>query len=103
MAAAIDALLAKMAPIEGELVQVKLGSTEGMLRFPAMLNEQLDTFRSVLESDRAPTRAQVDLDADYAKRVDAQVAAWKRVATTDVPALNQKIASSHTAIIDPEH
>ncbi|HUJ61199.1 MAG TPA: hypothetical protein VLX92_22000 [Kofleriaceae bacterium] len=103
LATTIDALLAKMAPIEAELIQVKLGSTEGMLRFPAMLNEQLDTFRGVIEADRPPTRAQAELEAGYARRVDAQAQAWKHVVATDVPALNQKIVASHTAIIDPEH
>ncbi|HTJ47056.1 MAG TPA: exo-alpha-sialidase [Kofleriaceae bacterium] len=99
--AAIDDLEKKMAPIEGQLVQVKLGSSEGMLRFPAMLNEQLDSFRSSVEGDRPPTQPQLDLYADFAKRVDAQTAAWKAIVSGDVPVLNKKIVSSGIALVDP--
>lgn len=35
------------------------------------------------------------------KRVDAQVAAWKALATSDIPALNKKIVASGVALIDP--
>jgi hypothetical protein len=101
LASAIDAIDVKMSAIEGQLVQVKLGSSEGMLRFPSMLNEQLDVFRGTIEGDRAPTRPQLDAYAELAKRTDAQVAAWKTVMSTDVAALNKKIVSSGVALIDP--
>ena len=99
--AAIDALDAKMSPIEGALVQVKLASSEGMLRFPGMLNEKLDVFRGTIESDRPPTRPQLDLYADFAKRVAAQAAAWKAIVAGDLPALNKKIATSNISLVDP--
>ena len=61
LVAAIDAIDARMDAIEGQLVQVKLGSSEGMLRFPSMLNEQLDSFRGSIEArsraDPAAARA----------------------------------------------
>ncbi len=60
LVAAIDAVAHEMSPIEAKLVQVKLASSEGMLRFPSMLNEQLDTFRSVIESDHLPTKAELE-------------------------------------------
>jgi photosystem II stability/assembly factor-like uncharacterized protein len=101
LVAAIDAIGKRMDAVEGQLVQVKLGSSEGMLRFPSMLNEQLDSFRGTIEADRAPTQAQLQLYADLAKRVDAQVALWKALAASDIPALNQKIVASGVALIDP--
>jgi hypothetical protein len=101
LAGSINAIDAKMSAIEGELVQVKLGSSEGMLRFPSMLNEQLDTFRGTIESDRPPTRAELDAYAELAKRTDAQVAAWKQIVATDVAALNKKITSASVTLIDP--
>jgi hypothetical protein len=72
-----------------------------MLRFPSMLNEQLDTFRGTIESDRAPTQAQLQLYAELARRVDAQVTAWKAVMATDLPGLNKKIVASGVTLIDP--
>ena len=36
-----DTLNKKMEPIEQQLTQVKLKSSEGMLRYPVMLNEQV--------------------------------------------------------------
>src|SRR5262249_46271417 len=41
----------KMALVEGELIQVKRKSSEGNLRYPSMLDDQLDFFRQVIESD----------------------------------------------------
>jgi hypothetical protein len=101
LVAAIDAVAKKMDAIEGQLVQVKLGSSEGTLRFPTMLNEQLDGFRGTIESDRAPTQSQLQLYADLAKRVDTQVGLWKTIATSDIPALNKKVVASGVALIDP--
>ncbi|MGE5182469.1 MAG: glycosyl hydrolase, partial [Acidobacteriota bacterium] len=98
---AIDAVARKLGPIEGALVQVKLGSSEGMLRFPSMLNERLDTFRGSLEVDRPPTHAQLDLYGELAKAVDAQVRAWKAIVAVDLPALNKRITTSNLALIDP--
>ena len=98
---AIDGVDKKMAPIEAALIQVKLGSSEGTLRFPTMLNERLDTFRGEIESDHPPTRAQLDLYADLAKQVDAHAAAWKAIVAADLPALNKKIATSNISLVDP--
>jgi photosystem II stability/assembly factor-like uncharacterized protein len=101
LVAAIDGIARRMDAVEAQLVQVKLGSSEGMLRFPAMLNEQLDTFRGTIESDRAPTQPQLQLYTELARRVDAQVTAWKAVMATDLPALNKRIVASGVALIDP--
>jgi hypothetical protein len=72
-----------------------------MLRFPSMLNEQLDTFRGTIEADRAPTQAQLQLQAEFTRRTDAEVAIWKALVATDIPALNKKIVTSGVALIDP--
>lgn len=102
LAESFRSLEARMGAVEGELVQVKLGSSEGMLRFPAMLNEQLDSFRSGLESDAPPTRAQLSLFEDFSKRLQAQLAIWRGLVATDIPALNRKILSGNLTLIDPE-
>jgi photosystem II stability/assembly factor-like uncharacterized protein len=101
LVATIDGLAKRIDAVEAQLVQVKLGSSEGMLRFPAMLNEQLDSFRTTIESDRAPTQPQVQLHAEFARRLDAQLTAWKALMATDLPALSKKIIASGVALIDP--
>jgi hypothetical protein len=101
LAVAIDGIAKRMDAIEGQLVQVKLASSEGMLRFPAMLNEQLDSFRGTIASDRPPTQSQLQLFAEFAKRLDAQLTAWKAMMATDLPALNKRIVASGVALIDP--
>jgi photosystem II stability/assembly factor-like uncharacterized protein len=99
--AAFDALDRAMAPIEGRLVQVKVASSEGMLRFPSMLNEQLDTFRQTIESDRAPTRAEVELYERFAKDVAAAAAQWQVLVARDLAAVNSKLAAAKLPAVDP--
>jgi hypothetical protein len=81
----------KMSLVEGELVQVKRKSSEGNLRYPSMLDDQLDFFRQVIEADVAPTRAQVDAHDALARRLGAQLAKWKDIVDKDVPAFNQQV------------
>ena len=56
---AANELAAKLAPIEGRLLQVKMAASEDNLRYPNMLNEQYDTFSGTLDSeDFGPTESQ---------------------------------------------
>ena len=97
----IQALQAKLDALESELIQVKLGSSEGTLRFPTMLNEQLNGFRNVIEADAAPTRAQLELYTAFSKRLEAQLVLWRGLLEKDIPALNQQIVSGNLKLIDP--
>ena len=101
LGANIQALEAKLDAIEGELIQVKLGSSEGTLRFPTMLNEQLNGFRNIIEADAAPTKAQLELYAAFSKRLGVQLTIWKGLVEKDIPALNQQILSGGLKLIDP--
>src|SRR5262249_42985335 len=85
------ALDKKLAGIEGELVQVKRKSSEGNLRYPSMLDDQLDFFRQIIEADVAPTRAQLEAHDALARRLNAQLALWKDVLGKDIPALNAQV------------
>ena len=86
--AAGDALLAKLASIEEQLLQVKLAASEDSLRYPIMLNEKLNTFSSVLDSEWAPTEPQREVYALLHGELATQLARWQELARTDVPALN---------------
>ncbi|HZQ91827.1 MAG TPA: hypothetical protein VFA60_08560 [Terriglobales bacterium] len=86
---AAERLEKQMSPVEGTLMQVKMKSSEGNLKFPNMLNEQFDSFSRSLEGDdSAPTAQQVAVHEDLRKRLDEQLAKWKQIAATEVPAIN---------------
>jgi hypothetical protein len=89
---AMDALDKKMTPVEGELIQVKMKSSEGNLRYPNMLNEQFDTLSHTVDSaDNAPTEPEQKVYQELNARLEKQLALWQAVMKEDVPALNQLI------------
>jgi hypothetical protein len=98
---AIEDLDRKMAPIEQELIQVKMKSSEGNLGFPNMLNEQYESFRSTMESaDDAPTQQDYALFDNLHGRLQTEIAVWKQIASTDVPALNELIRKQNVALVE---
>jgi photosystem II stability/assembly factor-like uncharacterized protein len=99
--AACDELEKKMAPVEQELIQVKMQSSEGNLRYPNMLDEQYDSFRYILESaDAAPTQAEVAVFDQLHGRLEKQVSAWKQIAASDVPAINDLVRKENIALVE---
>jgi hypothetical protein len=85
---AVEALVAKMAPIEARLVQVQMAASEDNLRYPNMLNEQYDTFISVLDTDWAPTEPERQVFAHLHGELTGELGKWRSVVTADLPALN---------------
>jgi photosystem II stability/assembly factor-like uncharacterized protein len=82
----------KMTAVEQELIQIKMKSSEGNLRYPNMLNEQFDSFRYSVESaDAAPPKQVFNVFNQLSGRLDVQLAAWKQLLATDVAALNDMI------------
>ena len=99
--AACDELEKKMAPVEQELIQVKMQSSEGNLRYPNMLDEQYDSFRSTLESaDAAPTSAELAVFDQLHGRLEKQVAVWKQIAATDVPGVNDLVRKGSISLVE---
>jgi photosystem II stability/assembly factor-like uncharacterized protein len=87
---AAKALDQKMAPVEEQLIQVKMKSSEGNLRYPNMLNEQYWSFNEIIQSfDQAPTASQLQVFDELHTRLNAQLAIWQQIQSTDVPALNE--------------
>ncbi len=79
----------KMTPVEEELIQVNMKGSEANLAFPNMLNEELDSFSSSVQSaDGVPTQQQFEVFQKLRARLDQQLAAWKQILSTDVPAFN---------------
>ncbi len=83
-----EALLAQMAAIEQELVQVKLAASEDTLRYPVKLNEQYAYLSSVLDGDAAPTESQVAVQALLHARLDTQLTLWRSLVAQALPAFN---------------
>src|SRR5579859_1848088 len=83
------ALDKKMAPVEEQLIQVNMKGSEANLAFPNMLNEQFDSFSALVQAgDSAPTQQQYEAFKGLRGQLNQQLAAWKQIMTTDVPAFN---------------
>lgn len=86
---AADALDQKMSGIEAQLIQVKLKSSEGNLRYPNMINEEFATFSALVDiADAAPTEQQKQVFQMLSQQTDDNVAQWEQLRKTAVPALN---------------
>ncbi len=86
---AARALNGKMTPVEEALMQVKMKSSEGNLRYPNMLNEQYASFNDLIQGvDGAPTPQQLLVFEELHSRLEMQLAQWQAIVRADVPALN---------------
>ncbi|MGE5324705.1 MAG: VPS10 domain-containing protein [Actinomycetota bacterium] len=87
---------AKMAPVEEQLIQVNMKGSEANLAFPNMLNEQLDSLSGIVQAgDSAPSKQQYEVFKMLRGRLDQQLAAWKQLLSSDVPAFNQLVHNSN--------
>jgi photosystem II stability/assembly factor-like uncharacterized protein len=100
--AAIDDVEKKIAPIEQELIQVKMKSSEGNLGYPSELDEQYESFRSFIEADDAagPTQQESAVFDQLHGRLQAQLAAWKQIASVDVPAVNELVRKQSISLVE---
>ena len=95
-----DALDSKMKPVEEELIQVNMKGSEANLAFPNMLNEAFDSFRSSLDyADNAPTAQQYEVFKLLRGRLDQQLAAWKQIMSSDVPAFNDAVKQTNVPLL----
>ena len=93
--AAAKSLDTKMTPVEGELLQLKVKSSEGNLRYPNMLNEQYWSFNELIQyNDAAPTTQQLAVYDELHQRLQTQLAQWQDIQRTEVPALNAAMRKS---------
>ncbi len=80
-----DALVEKMKPIEGTLMQVNLTGSEGNLNFPDMLNEQIYAFAAGLEdADTSPTKQELETYAKFHADLQAQLDSWAALKKGDL-------------------
>jgi hypothetical protein len=82
----------KMTEVEEVLVQTKAKSNQDVLNYPIRLNNYLVALGGVVDSaDSAPTQASYDVFDMLSKQLDEQLAKWKQILSTDVPAYNDGV------------
>ncbi|MGZ4832435.1 MAG: VPS10 domain-containing protein [Terriglobales bacterium] len=98
--AAADDLNKKVTPIEENLMQVKMKSSEGNLRYPNQLNEQLDSLSHTIEyADGAPTRPQLAVYDYLNGKLQEQLKALRGVLDRDLPALNELMRKTGVPVL----
>jgi chromosome segregation ATPase len=81
---------AALTEVERRLVAVDVKSTEGTLRFPVQLNEQLESLRESLEgADAAPVPALREVFASYDKALQAGLARFVQL-RSEIEAVNDE-------------
>ncbi len=86
------ALNKKMTEVEGDLIQTKAKSGQDVLNFPVRLNNHLVALGGVVGSaDTAPTQQSYEVFDMLSKELDAQLAKWKEIVASDVPAYNNLV------------
>jgi hypothetical protein len=99
---AAAALIERLAPIEGELIQAKAVSRGDTLGLPVKLNGKLASLQGLISSgDGAPTAASREVFEDLSRRVQVQLDQLSEVMATEVAFLNQSIANAGLPPVGP--
>jgi photosystem II stability/assembly factor-like uncharacterized protein len=82
----------KLTEVEEVLIQTKAKSNQDVLNYPIRLNNYLVALGGVVASaNGAPTQASYDVYDMLSKQLDEQLARWKAILITDVPAYNEAV------------
>jgi photosystem II stability/assembly factor-like uncharacterized protein len=82
----------KMTEVEEVLVQTKAKSNQDVLNYPIRLNNYLVALGGVVSTaDGAPTQVSYEVFAMLNQQLDEQLAKWKQILNTDVPAYNDVV------------
>src|SRR4029077_14059289 len=90
----------KMTEVEEVLIQTKAKSGQDVLNYPIRLNNYLVALGGVVESaDSSPTQASYEVFDMLSKQVDEQLAKWKQILSSDVPAYNEVVKKQEVPAI----
>ena len=90
----------KITEVEEVLIQTKAKSGQDVLNYPIRLNNYLVALGGVVESaDSAPTQASYEVFDMLSKQLDEQLAKWKQILGTDVPAYNEVVKKQEVPAI----
>jgi photosystem II stability/assembly factor-like uncharacterized protein len=99
---AAAALLERLVPIEGELIQAKAVSRDDTLGVPVKLNGKLASLTALIANgDGAPTTGAREVFDDLSRRVQVQLDLLSEVLATEVAFLNQSIANAGQLPVAP--
>lgn len=95
-----DSIVKKLTDIEEKLYQTKSKSGQDVLNYPIRLNDKLAGLYNVAASGENPPSNQVrETLAELGGESDVQIARYKTIVATDVPALNKLILEKQTPVI----
>jgi photosystem II stability/assembly factor-like uncharacterized protein len=90
----------KMTEVEEVLIQTKAKSNQDVLNYPIRLNNYLVALGGVVESaDSAPTQVSYEVYTMLSKQLDEQLAKWKQILSTDIPAYNEVVKKQEVPAI----
>jgi len=90
----------KMTEVEEVLIQTKAKSGQDVLNYPIRLNNYLVALGGVVESaDSAPTQVSYEVFDMLSKQLDEQLAKWKQILSTGVPAYNEVVKKQEVPAI----
>jgi hypothetical protein len=90
----------KMTEVEEVLIQTKAKSGQDVLNYPIRLNNYLVALGGVVESaDSAPTQISYEVYAMLSKQLEEQLAKWKQILSTDIPAYNEVVKKQEVPAI----
>ena len=93
ISAAGKALADKLTAVEGEIYQYRNRSSQDPLNFPIRLNNKLAALQTLVEyGDNKPTDQSYAVFKELSARLDEQLAALDRLASTELAALNSMLA-----------
>ncbi len=89
-----------MTGIENELYQTKLKSNQDMLNFPIKLNNKLAHLASLASmGNTRPTDQMYAVKEELIILIDAQLALWKNIQSSEIPAYNEMIREAKIDVI----
>ncbi len=96
-----DELLKKISAVEEKIIQTKMKSTEGDLRYPTMIDEQLIYLNwSADGTDAAPTDGQQRLFAELSGKLQEQLNVWDRILSADLAGFNRAAEKQKITVVD---
>ncbi|HXK01636.1 MAG TPA: glycosyl hydrolase [Verrucomicrobiae bacterium] len=94
-------LLKKLTAVEESLVQTKVKSTEGVLNFPTMPDEQLISLSWLVDSgDAAPTRGHLEIFELVSGKIEEQLKKWDSILSQDLLNLNRMAEKQKIPLLD---
>lgn len=96
------ALGKRLTAVEEALHQTKSKSNQDPLNFPIRLDDKLANLAgTVASADARPTAQALEVHADLAARIDAQLAAYRRLLDEDLARFNRMVAEQQVPAVVP--